>query len=140
MSGGVAPHIDPGLVAPRAGNAQALLNEILRLLESLAAGGEGASIDLRAVPLTAADLERLRDVLGTGAIDARVDALGDSKVKETQFPGVWWIVHCNSTGDTVAEHIEVCSVPDILRAPPLDIADGARRLKTALEPTQRPTQ
>jgi hydrogenase-1 operon protein HyaF len=140
MSGNVALRPDQGLVAPRNGNAKALLNEILRLLESLASGGEGASIDLRALPLTAADIENLREILGTGAVDAQVDALGESKVRETRFSGVWWVVHCNTAGETVAEQIEVCSVPAILRAPSEDVIDGATRLKQALDQMPRSPQ
>jgi hydrogenase-1 operon protein HyaF len=134
---GVALPIDRGLVAPRTGNAKALLRELLRLLEELAASGEGGSIDLRSVPLTDADQEELRAVLGAGAIDARIDALGESRVRETRFPGIWWVTHCNDGGETVAELIEVCDVPDILRAPRKDVADAATLLRQSLDDATR---
>ena|ERR1019366_2872816 len=129
---GIALPIDQALVAPRTGNARALLNEMLGLLEELASGGEGGSIDLRSVPLSAGDLEELHQVLGAGAVDARVDALGESRAQETRFPGIWWVTHCNEPGETVAELIEVCSVPAILRAPREDVADAAVLLRQAL--------
>ena len=137
MSSGGVLSMDLGLVAPRAGNAKALLRELLRLLEGLAASGEGGSIDLRSVPLTVADQEELRAVLGVGAIDARIDALGESRVWETRFPGIWWVTHCNDDGETVAELIEVCDVPDILRAPRKDVADAVTLLRQSLDDATR---
>ena len=130
---GLSLPVDQALLAPRTGNARALLNEMLGLLDKLAAGGEGGSIDLRCVPLSPGDWEELREVLGTGAVDARVDALGESRAQETRFPGIWWVTHRNEPGETVAELIEVCSVPTILRAPRDDVADGAVLLRQALD-------
>jgi hydrogenase-1 operon protein HyaF len=137
ISLGVAPAFDRGLVAPRGGNAKALLRELLRLLEGLASGGEGGSIDLRSVPLTDADKQELHDVLGSGAIDARIDALGESRVRETRFPGIWWVTHCNEAGATVAELIEVEDVPTILRACKQDVVDATEQLRHALDAAAR---
>jgi hydrogenase-1 operon protein HyaF len=133
---GVSLSVQQGLVAPRSGNARALLNEIAGLAEGLAAGGEGGSIDLRSMPLTEGDLEELHQVLGAGAIDARIDALGESRAQETRYPGIWWVTHRNEAGDTVAELIEVCTIPAILRAPAEDVADGAVLLRQALDNLQ----
>jgi hydrogenase-1 operon protein HyaF len=134
MSDGMIP-AEPGLAAPRPGNAQALLHEMLRLLQGLHARGEGGSIDLRSVPLTVDDLANLRAVLGTGAVDARVEALGESRACETRFPGIWWVTHRNEAGETVAEAIEICAIPAILCTPVDDMADGAERLRQALAET-----
>ncbi len=124
---------EPALMASRTGNAKALLTEMLRMLERLLAGEEGGSIDLRTIPLTKDDLDHLQTVLGTGAVDARVDALGESRAFETRFAGIWWVTHRNEAGETVAELIEICDVPAILHAPIEDIADGAGRLRQALD-------
>lgn len=135
MSAATAARSDLGLVAPRSGNAKALLREMHSLLAALAAGNAGGSIDLRALPLTPADLDELREVLGTGAVDARVEALGESTVRETRFPGIWWVTHGNEAGEIVAELIEICAVPAILTAPAEDIRDGAARFAQVLSET-----
>ncbi len=137
MSGLANAKWERGLLAPRAGNAKALLRELLRLLDDLAAGGNGGSIDLMSMPFAQADYEELRDVLGVGAIDARLEALGESKVQETLYPGIWWVRHCNEDGETVAELIEVCDVPNILRAPAADVVDAAAQLRQVLEAQAR---
>jgi hydrogenase-1 operon protein HyaF len=114
------------------GNGAALLQELATLLCALAERDEAASIDLRALPLSPGDFKQLRDTLGAGVVQARVDALGESCVAETGFPGIWWVTHCNEAGDTVAELIEVCVVPEILRAPADDIVAGAVHLADRL--------
>jgi hydrogenase-1 operon protein HyaF len=86
------------------GNAQALLNELAGLLDAWVSRGEAACIDLRSLPLSA-------------------------DVRETQYPGVWWVTHRNELKETVAELIEVCEVPAILRAPVEDAAAGLERLQ-----------
>ena len=113
MSGLANATRERGLLAPRAGNAKALLRELLRLLDDLAAGGTGGSIDLMSMPFAQADYEEMRDVLGVGAIDARLEALGESRVQETRYPGIWWVRHCNEDRETVAELIEVVSAKDL---------------------------
>lgn len=135
MSGELMASAEPALAAFRTGNAKALLNEMLRMLETLLSSGQGGSIDLRAVPLTKDDFDDLRAVLGTGAVDARIEALGESRVVETRFPGIWWVTHRNEAGETVAESIEVCGVPSILHSPSEDMADGAKGLRQTLAAT-----
>ncbi len=117
------------------GNGTALLHELATRLLDLAENSEAASIDLRAVPLSPGDVQELRDTLGVGAVQARIDALGESRVSETLYPGIWWITHCNEAGEVVAELIEICAVPEILRAPAGDIADAAAALAARLVPT-----
>jgi hydrogenase-1 operon protein HyaF len=124
---------DTGLIAPRSGNAKALLREIHQLLAALAAGKAGGAIDLRALPLTQGDFDELRAVLGDGAVEARIQALGESIVRETRFPGIWWVTHCNEAGETVAELIEIAAVPLILCTPAEDVSDGLVRFERALD-------
>ena len=121
-----------GLTASRSGNAKALLAEMLRMLDRLLADGETGIIDLRAVPLTAEDRALLSETLGSGAVEARIDALGESQLVETRYPGIWWVTHKNEVGEIVAESIEVCCVPAILQTPVEDIADGIEALRRAL--------
>jgi hydrogenase-1 operon protein HyaF len=116
------------------GNAKPLLRELAELLEAWVEKGEAASIDLRSLPLTRGDYEELEEALGAGAVSASVEAIGTSEVCETRYPGVWRVTHRNEAGEIVADLIEVCETPAILRAPAEDAADGLIRLKEALQP------
>jgi hydrogenase-1 operon protein HyaF len=115
------------------GNGKALLRELAGLLDAWVNDGTVASIDLRSLPLTRGDYAELRAALGEGAVTARVEAIGASEVRETQYPGVWWVTHYNEAGQVVADLLEVCAVPAILPAPVEDAAEGLDRLKEALE-------
>lgn len=112
--------------------ALALLHEIATRVDALLMHGEVSRIDLRSLPLAPADLERLRALLGRGAVQARLDALGDSEVYETGCPGVWWLTHRDAGGEVMAELIEVAAMPAILASPREDIVDGQRRLQRLL--------
>ena len=115
------------------GNVKALLHEIAGLLEVWVQKGEAASIDLRSLPLSRGDYDELGAALGVGAVTASVDAIGASDVHETRYAGVWRVTHRNEAGEVVADLIEVCDMPAILRAPVEDVADGLLRLKDALD-------
>jgi hydrogenase-1 operon protein HyaF len=116
------------------GNVKALLHEIVELLDAWLTKGEAASIDLRSLPLSRGDYDELGAVLGSGAVSASVEAIGASEVRESRYPGVWRVTHRNEAGEVVADLIEVCGLPEILRAPAEDAADGLIRLKEALQP------
>ena len=114
------------------GNVRALLSEIAGLLEGWVQKREPASIDLRSLPLSRGDYDELDAALDVGAVTASIDAIGASDVHETRYPGVWRVTHRNETGEVVADLIEVCEVPAILRAPAEDIADALTQLKEML--------
>ena len=116
------------------GNARALLHELAGLLDTWVNRGEAATIDLRSLPLTRGDYAELDAVLGGGAVSASVEAIGASEVRETRYPGVWRVTHRNEAGEVVADLIEVCEAPAILRSPPEDAAEGLIRLREALQP------
>jgi hydrogenase-1 operon protein HyaF len=116
------------------GNVKALLHEIVELLDAWLTKGEAASIDLRSLPLSRGDYDELGAVLGSGAVSASVEAIGASEVRESRYPGVWRVTHKNEAGEVVADLLEVCALPEILRAPAEDAADGLIRLKEALQP------
>jgi len=88
---------------------------------------------LRSLPLSRGDYDELGLALGTGAVSASVDAIGPSEVRETRYPGVWRVTHRNEAGEVVADLLEVCDTPAILRSPAEDAADGLIRLKEALQ-------
>jgi len=116
------------------GNVKPLLFELAGLLDAWLSKGEAASIDLRSLPLSRGDYDELGAALGEGAVSANVEAIGASEVRETRYPGVWRVTYRNEAGEIVADLLEVCGLPEILRAPPEDAADGLIRLKEALQP------
>lgn len=108
---------------------RALLAEIAQLVDGLARNGGDARVDLRTPPLTPPERAGLEQALGRGAVSARVEAARRTDVRETHFPGVWWVTHHDERDAVVAEFIEVCLVPEILSTPPEDIARGLEELR-----------
>jgi hydrogenase-1 operon protein HyaF len=96
------------------GNAQAVLREVRGLLQRLLESGETGAIDLRAMPLSDADLRWLARQLGEGEIRVTLDAGGRSTITETQAPGVWWVTHRNEQDKVVSEFMEITWVPDLV--------------------------
>ena len=117
----------------QSGNAVAILHELSEMLDELMEQGESGAIDLQSLPLTPGDYELLREVLAEGEVHATIDAIGPTEVRETLFPGVWWITHYNVEGDIMADVIEVAFVPDILKSHPDDVSEARDRLKAFLE-------
>jgi hydrogenase-1 operon protein HyaF len=115
------------------GNAHAILHEIVGLLEALTGRGTGGIIDLRAMPLTPGDYGVLEEVLAEGEVKATIDAAGPTEVRETLYPGVWWIRHRNEAGEVVGEFIEVTAFPEILKSPMDDVREGLADLAALLE-------
>jgi hydrogenase-1 operon protein HyaF len=117
------------------GNADAILHEILALLEVFMSTGQNGAIDLHSIPLTAADLELLRVTLGDGEVSARIHVIGNTEVRETTYPGVWWLTYYSDEGSVVADLLEVTTVPEILKAPAEDVREGLARLGDLLRAT-----
>jgi len=113
-------------------NAPALLREIETLLAQLVEHGTGGAIDLQALPLNDADRMLLTQTLGEGEVQATVQALGPSEVRETAINGVWWITHRNHDGQVTAELIEVATIPEILSTHPADAHASVARLRARL--------
>ncbi|MDR3392540.1 MAG: hydrogenase expression/formation C-terminal domain-containing protein [Sulfuriferula sp.] len=114
------------------GNADAILHELVALLETYIDSGENSAIDLHSLPLTPTDYELLRATLAEGEVHANINAVGNTEVRETLYPGVWWLTYYNVEGDIVADLLEVIDVPEILKAPAEDIRDGLVRLRDLL--------
>jgi hydrogenase-1 operon protein HyaF len=114
------------------GNAIALLHEIEALLAHYLAGGEPGLIDLRGLPLSPQDYEALQTLLGTGEVTAHLDAGGPSEIRETAYPGVWWITHRGPDDAVVAELIEIAAIPHILMSQAQDMRTGLARLRRAM--------
>jgi hydrogenase-1 operon protein HyaF len=114
------------------GMAGALLREIATLLERLAAGGEPATIDLHAMPLSEAERGELEARLGHGEVAAELDIAGVSRVWETRYAGVWWVRHFGADERLAGEAIAIARVPRILMSHPADIAAASERLGAEL--------
>lgn len=117
-----------GAETAMSGNAPVLLREVAEMTRRLIDTGEDAAIDLRALPLTQADLEWLRETLGQGQVVATLEAEGESTLVETVCPGVWWVTHHNENGAVASEFIEVTFFPALLKAHPDDVKIGLEHL------------
>ena len=53
-----------------------------------------------------------------------LDALGKSLIRETAYPGVWWLEHRNTEGEIVGRYIEITRSPEILMSQDADIGAG----------------
>lgn len=109
-------------------NTRPVLQEIRFALDQLLAGGAPTVIDLSAMPFGPGDEEALLATLGNGEVQATLKAMGDSRVSETGYPGVWLVEHLSEDGKRLTLQVEITQVPDILKSQQEDIRDSARRL------------
>ncbi|MTW20514.1 hydrogenase expression/formation C-terminal domain-containing protein [Allochromatium palmeri] len=110
-----------------------VLSEIQTSLRRLIESGRPSVIDLRSLPrMRSATYQALKDALSTGEVTAVIEADVKITVRETQYPGVWWLTHANEQGGIVTEFIEITMIPDILRPHAADLRAGLNRLDQAL--------
>lgn len=117
-----------GVTAEAQVNSLPILHEIRHGLKRLAETGASTLIDLQAMPFGPANEAQLFDLLGEGEVQAEIDALGSTRVWETGIHGVWIIDHRNLEQQRLALHIEIASVPDILRTQVQDMEDAIKEL------------
>lgn len=130
--------MNPDIAAPcqttlNTGMAWSVLSEVHTLLKRFAETGESGAVDLRGLPLTAADRDQLEELLGRGEVRCTLSLMGRSEVWETAFPGVWWVRHLGAEDTVSSEILEITNVPDILLAHPEDITAAAIRLESRLD-------
>jgi hydrogenase-1 operon protein HyaF len=118
---------------PFYGNVRPLLNEVLHAIDRLLDSGEPTTIDLAGLPFGPGELEHLEATLGEGELAASLDALGTSRIRETAYPGVWWLEHRNAHDEIVGRYIEITHTPEILSSQDADIAAGRARLGEQFE-------
>ena len=118
---------------PFYGNVRPLLNEVLHAVDRLLETGEPTTIDLAGLPFGPGELEHLEASLGTGELSAQLDALGTSRIRETVYPGVWWLEHRNVNDEIVGRYIEITRTPEILSSQEADIVAGRARLEDQLD-------
>ena len=115
------------------GNVRPLLSEIIHAIDRLLDDDEPTVIDLASLPFAPGELEELERTLGTGELTAELDALGKSFIRETKYPGVWWVEHHNTGGEVVGRYIEITRSPEILMSQDADIGAGRARLRDSFE-------
>jgi hydrogenase-1 operon protein HyaF len=113
-------------------NVVPLLHEIRHGLARLLENGAATAIDLRGIPMAPGEEERIIRELGTGEVQACLSALGPSEIMETRFPGVWLVTHYNGDNEVIGKFIEVCDMPQILKAQADDIREGLAQLTAQL--------
>jgi hydrogenase-1 operon protein HyaF len=115
------------------GNVQPILNEILHALDRLIDNDETTTIDLASLPFAPGEIEALEASFGAGEVSAQLDALGSSIIRETLYPGVWWVEHRNVYDEVVGRYLEVTRMPEILSSQVADIRAGRARLGEQFE-------
>ena len=110
------------------GNVEPILHEVVHALDRLLEEQEPTVIDLASLPFAPGELEKLEEYLGSGELTAELDALGTSHIRETAYPGVWWLEHRNTEGDVVGRYLEITRTPEILMSQDADITAGRARL------------
>ena len=130
----IAVKVEPTAAHAREwGNSLPILHEIRHGLVRLAQSGERTLIDLNAIPFGPGDEERLLALLGTGEVQASLDALGISRIWESAIPGVWVTDHYNADNERVALRIEVNRIPEILCTQDDEIQDAVALLDARLQ-------
>lgn len=113
--------------------ARQVLLEVQAALVTWLNTGEEAAIDLRHQPrMGPATYQYLREALGSGEVTIVIEAKARIDIRETRYPGVWWVTHNNDRGDTVTEIIEITAIPAILKPHAAEIREGLHRLEQAL--------
>ena len=118
---------------PFHGNVRPILNEVIHAVDKLLDTGEATTIDLASLPFGPGELEHLEATLGTGELSAKLDALGTSRIRETAYPGVWWLEHRTAHDEVVGRYREITRTPEILKSQDADIAAGRARLEDQFE-------
>ena len=111
------------------GNVRPILNEVMHAIDRLLDDGIPTTIDLASLPFGPGELEHLEATLGKGELSAKLDALGTSRIRETAFPGVWWLEHRNAHDEVVGRYLEITRTPEILSSQDADIIAGRARLE-----------
>ncbi len=114
-------------------NANPIQHEIFHALSRYAQEGIRTTIDLRAIPFGPGDEQILLDFLGKGEVDITLRSLGDSRIWESAYSGIWVVDHRNAENERVALQVEIGGIPEIVQSQAEDIRDALARLQDRLE-------
>jgi hydrogenase-1 operon protein HyaF len=115
------------------GNVRPILAEVMHALDRLLDENIPTTIDLAGLPFAPGELDELESIFGEGELTATLDALGNSRIRETLYPGVWWVEHRNVHDEVTGRYLEVTRIPDILSSQDADIIAGRARLGERFE-------
>ena len=110
------------------GNLSSILTEIVFSLEQLLEQKKTHTIDLRAMPWSPGEEDKLEQYLGHGEIHIELDALGKSLFYETQYSGIWIVTHYNPEDEIIGKLIEITYMPDMIFSREDDVKDSLERL------------
>jgi hydrogenase-1 operon protein HyaF len=130
--------LSPSVASDAPAGSLALMHQIVASLEGLIASKTTATIDIHRLPLTPQENQALERTLGEGEVDASVEALGRTRIRETGYPGVWWVTHYNRSSQIIGESIEITDLPELIKSQPEDIRSGLARLRRELEQPPEP--
>ena len=107
------------------GNLPGILSEIQYALEELlntkTRKQNTHKIDLRAMPWSVGEEQKLEEILGQGK----------SIFQETSYSGVWLITHYNEDNELISKIVEITYLPDMVLAQQEDIKSALDRLKSS---------
>lgn len=118
--------------AQETGNLPGVLAEIKYALEQLLEKKKTHCIDLRAMPWSPGEQEKLEKYLGQGEVRVALNALGKSTFTESRFSGVWIVSHFDESGEIIGHLIEITHLPDMIFSQTEDIRNGLERLQSTL--------
>ena len=106
-----------------------ILHEMLTMLKTLITSGQSNILDLRHEPLELDEIAALKELLGQGEVNANLNALGSTNIRETSISGVWWITHYNHEDNIIGEFIEITTCPEMLKTFPEELGSALSRLQ-----------
>ena len=80
----------------------------------------------------------LKEIMARGEVSAVVENEARILISETEYPGIWWVIHHNDKGEPVTELLEICAFPEILASHVADMREGCRRLERLLTEKRSP--
>ncbi len=109
--------------------ARALFNELAQHLQKLVEQGKEHTVDLFSLPVNDQDKQELEQLLGKGEVDITLTTVGESRIFETSYNGIWWVRHHAADALLISEFIEVTWIPEIIKSHPSDVELSADRMK-----------
>lgn len=111
------------------GNLHSILSEIKFALEQLLQQKKTHCIDLRAMPWSPGEEDKLEKYLGRGEISVELNALGKSIFYETHFSGIWIVTHYNQEDEVIGKLIEITYMPEMIFSQYEDVKDSLERMQ-----------
>ena len=115
------------------GNLHSILIEIKYALQRLEEQKKEHSIDLKAMPWSPGEEQKLTEFLGRGEVSIELDALGKSTFYETLYSGVWLVTHYNQEDEVLAKLLEITLLPGMVFAQTEDVKSSLEQLSEKIQ-------